>query len=450
MRKYVLIMLLMSLHLVAYGQTIAILDSLGLPHPTTVKSMRYWIDDDAGSVRSVQKTNGTHLVDLSSLQEGLHTIHYQIVDSEDKVAAPYSAVFWVPSKMAQSPTATTLRYWFDDADDVRTCSAHAGVQTLDVSNLLNGLHTLHYQVVDEQGEVSYIASTTFLKLGSLAQSPMATTLRYWFDDADDVQTCSAHAGVQTLDVSSLLNGLHTLHYQVVDTDGDMSYVATCVFLKLEEGGAAEKVTVSKLIYWYDDQQELTTVSMPEGVLTLDVSNMLEGLHTIHYMVVCSDGTITSSRSSVFLKTNIDTEASTAKRMRYWFDEEIAVAEIAVETGVQTLDVSHLLDGLHTVHYQLVDDKGLLTAPMTGVFLKLKEETSTAAQSLKYWFDDEAEAKVADVAGGAQTIDASLLLDGLHVVHYQLIDDKGMACAPVSDLFVKMVDRKVPNGDNVIT
>lgn len=100
MRKYVLIMLLMSLQLVAYGQTIAILDSLGLPHPTTVKSMRYWIDDDAGSVRSVQKTNGTHLVDLSSLQEGLHTIHYQIVDSENKVAAPYSAVFWVPSKMA--------------------------------------------------------------------------------------------------------------------------------------------------------------------------------------------------------------------------------------------------------------------------------------------------------------------------------------------------------------
>ena len=141
MRKYVLIMLLMSLQLVAYGQTIAILDSLGLPHPTTVKSMRYWIDDDAGSVRTVQKTNGTHLVDLSSLQEGLHTIHYQIVDSENKVAAPYSAVFWVPSKMAQSPTATTLRYWFDDADDVRTCSAHAGVQTLDVSNLLNGLHT---------------------------------------------------------------------------------------------------------------------------------------------------------------------------------------------------------------------------------------------------------------------------------------------------------------------
>ena len=121
-------MLLMSLHLVAYGQTIAILDSLGLPHPTTVKSMRYWIDDDAGSVRSVQKTNGTHLVDLSSLQEGLHTIHYQIVDSENKVAAPYSAVFWVSSKMAQSPMATTLRYWFDDADDVQTCRLVAPMQ----------------------------------------------------------------------------------------------------------------------------------------------------------------------------------------------------------------------------------------------------------------------------------------------------------------------------------
>jgi len=429
----------MTLQMVARGQTIAVLDSLGLPHPTTAKSVRYWIDDDAGSVTTITDMNGRHTIDVSSLLEGLHTIHYQIIDSEDKAAAPYSGIFLILSNDALTAKASTLRYWFDDSNNVMTCNANVGVQTLDASTLIDGLHTLHYQVVDTEGKASYIASNIFMKLSNDATTTKASTLRYWFDDSNNVMTCNANVGVQTLDASALIDGLHTLHYQVVDTEGKASYIASNIFLTMKGADPAEKVTASKLIYWFDDQTETTTVEMTDGTQILDASNMLDGLHTIHYMVVCSDGTITSAYSSIFLRMNIDSQATIAKSMRYWFDDELTATEVEITTGTQTLDASHLIDGLHTVHYQLIDNKGAVAIPMSNIFLKMSNSESTVAKSMRYWFDDEHDVTVVDVANGTQTLDASKLLDGLHTVHYQLIDDRGAVAVPMSNIFLKMTE-----------
>lgn len=372
----------MSLQMVARGQTIDVLDSLGLPHPTTAKSMRYWLDDDDVSVTTVSSLDGSYAIDAASLLDGLHTIHYQIVDSENKVGPTYSGIF--------------------------------------------------------------------LKIAESASASKAATLRYWYDDETNVMTCSANVGVQQLDVSGLLDGLHTLHYQVVDADGHVSYIASSIFLKMNGTGPSEKVTASKLIYWFDDQQETTTIETTDAVQVLDASGLLNGLHTIHYMVVCSDGSITSAYSSIFLRMNVDTEATIASRMRYWFDDEAAFTEVEVTTGTMTLDASHLLDGLHTVHYQLIDQNGASATPMSSIFLRMTEGTATTAQNLRYWFDDDTDVKTTSVAGGNQTLDVSGLLTGLHTLHYQLVDSNGNVCAPMSGIFFKQFDKVVESSENVIT
>lgn len=343
--------------------------------------MRYWFDDDAGSVKTTNMMDGLHSIDVSSVMEGLHTIHYQIIDSENNVCAPYSEIFLAFSKGAQS-NAFTLRYWFDDDTKVMTCNANAGIQALDASKLLDGLHTLHYQVIDKEGKLSYIASNIFMKMGG--------------------------------------------------------------------NESTDNVTASKLIYWFDDQESTNTVSMSNGMQVLDASELLDGLHTIHYQVVCSDGTITSAYSSIFLRMSVDSESSAAKSIRYWFDDEQEATNIAIGSGIQTLDASHLLDGLHTVHYQLIDDKGFSATPMSSIFLKTTVGVATTAQKLRYWFDDNSDVKTTDVAGGTQSIDVSGLLTGLHTLHYQLVDDQGNVCAPVSGLFLKQYDKVVESGENVIT
>ena len=382
MRKFFILVLLMTLQMMARGQTAATFESLGLPHPTTAKSMRYWIDDDAESVKAINDINGKYTIDMSALIEGLHTIHYQIIDNEGKVAVPYSGIFLTLPK------------------------------------------------------------------GDYTQ---ANKLRYWFDDATDVRTCNTNAGIQTLDASSLLDGVHTLHYQVVDTEGQASYVASDIFLKIKGVGTDENISASKLVYWFDDQ-ETTTIEMTSGIQVLDASNLLNGLHTIHYMVVCSDGSITSAYSSIFMRMDIDAETTAAKSLRYWFDDENDATEVEMTAEVQTLDVSHLLDGLHTVHYQLIDNKGMSAIPMSSIFMKMTGGTSesSAAQSLRYWFDDDTDVRVTSVAGGTQSLDVTELHTGLHTLHYQLIDDKGNVCAPMSGIFMKMFDKNVASEENVIT
>ena len=383
MRKYIIIYIALCLQVAARGQTIADIDLSGLPQPTTAKALRYWIDDDIGSVQTTDILNGQHVVDVSSLLDGLHTIHYQIIDSDDKVAAPYSGIF--------------------------------------------------------------------LKMDGNLSSTTASTLRYWFDSDTNVSTCDANAGVQLLDVSMLLDGLHTLHYQVVDTEGQASYIASGIFLKMDDMAGSGNVTAEKLIYWYDDETTTTTIDMVSGVMTLDASDLLDGLHTVHYLVRCSDGSVTSAYSSIFLRMNINILSTTAQSLRYWFDNDTAVTITEIAQGIQTIDASHLLDGLHTVHYQIVDDSGAVTAPVSGIFLKMAEGIkTTTAQSLRYWFDNDTDVRTTSVAGGTQTLDVSGLLPGLHFLHYQLVDSEGQLASPMSGIFLKMFDKPYDDGQNGIT
>ena len=104
MRQYLLLIAL-CLHIAARGQTIASLDDIdlsGLPTATKAKALRYWIDDDTGSVRTVTQLSGKQIIDVSSQTVGLHTLHYQVIDENNAVASAKSAVLGSPAKEPRS------------------------------------------------------------------------------------------------------------------------------------------------------------------------------------------------------------------------------------------------------------------------------------------------------------------------------------------------------------
>ena len=386
MRKHILLTILLScLHIAARGQTITSLDDIdlsGLPQPTQAKALRYWFDDDNGNVTTVSQLSGG--------------------------------------------------------------------QTLDVSSLIDGLHTLHYQVIDENDAVADVRSDLFLKMNGQAGIIQASGLRYWFDDdATSMKTVTAMNGTQTVDASQLLDGLHTIHYQVVGEDGGVYDIASGIFMKMEES-ASGQVTAKKLMYWFDDETEVLNVDMTEGVQLLDASHLIDGLHTIHYQVLCSNGEMTPAHSSIFMRTSGNEEVAVAQKLRYWFDDAQTATETDITSGIQLLDASSLIDGLHTIHYQVKDSKGMLGSPASSVFMKM-DTSSTTASSLRYWFDDDVSSlQVVNVGQGTQTLDVSGLLTGLHTLTYQLIDDKGKVSTPVSRLFMKNFDRQIAEGENRIT
>ena len=210
------------------------------------------------------------------------------------------------SGLPQPTTAKALRYWFDyDAVSQQTISDLTGTYTLDVRSLTDGLHTLHFQVIEDNDAVGDIRSCVFLKHNQQQSMVTAQSLCYWFDDDKAIATTTSQLnGLQTLDVSTLTDGLHTIHYQVFGSDAVSGDIASGLFMKFDSKPSADNLTASKLLYWFDDNSEIQTVDMGNGVLLLDASSLEEGLHTIHYQVLCNNGQMTPANSSIFLHMNL--------------------------------------------------------------------------------------------------------------------------------------------------
>ena len=359
--------------------------------------------------------------------------------------------------LAALPPATKaehVRYWFDDDPaSLATLQQMKGEQQIDASSLVEGLHTLHLQIEDENGAVCSPRSSVFLKFNSVSTIAPAAQLRYWFDDIPSVTTVSATLGLQPLDVSALIEGLHTLHFQVVDVNGKAGHVMSSVFLKFNHVTDSGNVQAKNLLYWFDDATDgMVSLPMTAGVQQIDASALVEGLHTLHYQVVCNDGSLTSAHSSVFLKMNFELAQTKAQRLRYWFDDLATVQETEVLKGAQLLDASMLTEGLHTLHYQVVNEMGAVCSPKSAVFLKMNADVSqSVAKTQRYWFDDDPTTMHEQpVTAGTQMLDVDGLLTGLHTLHYQLTDETGRLAPPRSAVFVKMPERTIAEGENRIT
>ncbi len=297
MRKYLLLTILLSfLCIGARGQSYPEIDLSGLPKSTTAVSLRYWFDTDANSVKTASISGGATTIDASALKEGVHTVHYQVVDSKDIAGIPNSKMF---IKLDQEVTAKSksLRYWFDtDANSVKTTTTLSGVTTIDASSLKEGVHTVHYQIVDSKDIAGIVVSKIFIKLGKNTVTK-AKSLRYWFDkDMTSVKTTALQSEAVTIDASSLVEGIHMLHYQIVDDKGDLGCVVTKMFFKVS---AKTSSTATAIRYWFDEDTEVQQVDVAEIVQVSTNKLKTNGSHELRFQLVDNKGEVTPVRSASF-------------------------------------------------------------------------------------------------------------------------------------------------------
>ena len=253
MRKYLFLTILLSfLSLGVNGQIVyPTIDLSGMPEATTVKSLRYWFDDDIGTnVQTSNVLDGSSVtISATSLVDGIHILHYQIVDSKGIAGIPVSKFF---IKVGAILTATKLLYWFDDEKSGATETALSNdVMTVDASALVDGIHILHYQAVDSKGDAGIPVSKMFMKLGATVAAK-ATGIQYWFDDNDALMKESEIKNLSTtVDASGLAFGEHTLHYQLKLSDGTLSPTASSTFSTTQvlQGDANndQKVNVADIV-----------------------------------------------------------------------------------------------------------------------------------------------------------------------------------------------------------
>ena len=79
--------------------------------------LHYWIDGGQRQTRAIDGNEVSFLADASQLAEGLHTISYRVVCSNDKGSATQSWTFY---KVSTAPKATSLKWyrvWWNNHED---------------------------------------------------------------------------------------------------------------------------------------------------------------------------------------------------------------------------------------------------------------------------------------------------------------------------------------------
>ena len=170
-------------------------------------------------------------------------------------------------------TTRTCRYWFDGnfgQSATKTFSGDTWDGEIDVSQLPDGIHTLHYYLTDSTSTPVY--GTLFHKVSTVGAS--ALEYRYWFDNNDNEMHHGAVGnGVFQLDVNGLTTGMHTIHLTVKDEN----YSATrdYLFIKTE--------SLSNLAYhcWFDENESTEqTGAVGDGNILLDVTGLENGEHSV--------------------------------------------------------------------------------------------------------------------------------------------------------------------------
>ncbi len=154
-----------------------------------------------------------------------------------------------------------FQYWFDDNQSEMTETSISGTkqtvnQSVDASQLREGIHILHFRIGDDQGLWSPLQQWVFFVKPLRNKGAKAiNTVEYWLDtNAAERKSVVVNDNLwqQTIDVSDLSEGMHTLNYRFGDNYGDYGALQQAVFMKLQQ----KATQIKKLRYWWSNRTDL--------------------------------------------------------------------------------------------------------------------------------------------------------------------------------------------------
>lgn len=367
MRRYILFVLFLCLHWVAWGQK--------------DYEYRYWFDKDHGKQQTGTFSSGMlHIdADLSGLDASLHAFHLQVKDTGGVWSAPVTRYF-----VHDVAPKTTFEYWMDSEMQRHQLSAPRGHVDMDVSGLEEGLHFLRFQLSDNHGQSWSPLTRCFFKIPREEDF----TCSYWVD-ADYANAKSVKYTVEPvmLDVADMEDGFHILYMQV-HSKNSASMPATRMFIKVPQTAGVSSLTCICLIdgQLYKSEQ----VASEGGVVKwdLDVASLSQGLHNMQVQVLTPTGAATNVSNHFFIRTALQEELDNMSLV-YSVDGKVfqSVAGKA-SNGLYhfDVDVASLDDGLHRITYQLASETGTSTRIQTDFFVRTPVG-GYGIMSYRYWLNN---------------------------------------------------------------
>lgn len=335
------------------------------------------------------------------------------------------------------------RYWFDtDADAAvtdysTTPSWHVDLATDDLSE---SFHLLHIQVKDDTENWSTPITRPFVKMLAVQEAQGC----YWFDgNYDSRRTADLTNAIMDIDVASLADGFHSLHYMAQTTTG-ASTVHTAYFQKIS-GTAA----FSYQIWDSETPEEMITGKLTGSTLQVNVDKFSDGFHTL-YVQVAGATSASIPQSAMFIKVPQTIGVDYLNCLLMVDGKLFCNEQVSNEGGVLTwkVPVDTLSQGLHRYMVQVVTPSGAGSSMKEGFFFRVPTQAELASLRCCYMVDgDSAVIQAGTVANGLYhfDLDVSKLTDGIHKIAYWLVAENGVNTTVNAAFFWK-----IPVGGSGVT
>ncbi|WP_206082124.1 T9SS type A sorting domain-containing protein [Maribellus sediminis] len=442
---------------------------------TNITSLEYWFDGDYGTASrqtvSGPTVNYTDLLDVSSLEPGLHTFTVRFQDTRGIWGSVLTQFFtYYPESSPGIHLITDAEYWFDGnytsaIETQLTPGTSADLNTLlDLSSLINGLHTVTLRFKDDRGIWSTPLIRFFKKEGTLGLKQMVA-LEYWYNNDYSSKHDSSFVATSLLDltgmldISTLRNGFNFVSLRVKDETGKWGPVASWYFTKENPEALPQLHQITALEYWYDGdystvQNDPVSASSLLSVNTnLDVSALSDGLHMVSCRFRDEAGNWSPAYASLFAKYPGESvaEMHDITALEYWFDGDISTLQTNQVTPTSQLDLTTLLDvsalsnGLHLASFRFKDENGNWSPAFSHLFSKYPTETAANLHQLvavEYWIDGDVASVVKSTVPASSEyildtqLDLSAISNGLHSISYRFQDEAGVWSSAYTHLFSK--------------
>ena len=231
----------------------------------TLSKYEYWIDNietlfTSGNLNGQSQQTLQLAIDPEGCNEGLHHFYCRFQDSEGNWSTPLAWPFIVRA-LPQNEEVKVVKaeYWIDSNKKKElTVNGSQVAFTVEAVEVSEGLHTLNYRLLNNEGRYSPLYTWMFLReeLRDESIDNKVSNVEYWIDDiSNGVKDVTVSEGEINLsiDATTLSYGLHKLVYRLKDLRGRYSTPKTWVFLKNKPEGNT-KVTWYK--YWWDDREDM--------------------------------------------------------------------------------------------------------------------------------------------------------------------------------------------------
>ncbi|MBK8329467.1 MAG: T9SS type A sorting domain-containing protein [Bacteroidetes bacterium] len=160
-----------------------------------IAQYRYWFDDNFANAQNgfAGYNNISDLqfeLPVTQLSKGVHQFNIMFKETGAGWSSISSSLFYKPQLVVNG--SSKFQYWFDDnfagayTQNIQANDNYSYSSLIDVSQLGNGVHTVHYRFLTYGQTWSVINSTLFYKMNSALTG--INTYQYWFDNniADSV------------------------------------------------------------------------------------------------------------------------------------------------------------------------------------------------------------------------------------------------------------------------